>query len=111
MDNGYNGESAWWWYSSLKPYLLLLHLFRDGRLFPQELAAIYIRLFKSDEVTRDEELFQHLNGIFTALDSYRPDNDLSRFEIGLEELSGIVFRGLDEIEVWLRIRFSQDVDS
>lgn len=94
---GYGNEIAWW-YSPLRPYLLLLHLYADGRLSATELVSIYLPVFQQETQDLDDEQFHLLNGIFTALDSYEEDEDREPFYIGETELRDAILPALQRLE-------------
>jgi hypothetical protein len=60
------------WPAPLWPYAALLVAFCEGRLTPEEMEAVYFRLFQSDDREWPPEVFEPLNEVFLDLDAWWP---------------------------------------
>jgi Bacterial self-protective colicin-like immunity len=80
---------SWWehekWPSDLVPYAILIRAFLEERLTSREFRALFFALFKSDEKSRPQAIFDILDGLFADIDSYVYDHDLRRRIGGLNE--------------------------
>jgi Bacterial self-protective colicin-like immunity len=73
----------------LEPYVYLLQEFLDSKVTAGEFERRYLRLFKSDELIRPEDVFDVLDALFADVDAFDPE--------------GLIDEGLDETQLRDRV--------
>lgn len=77
----------WWlsWDPTVAPYAVLLRLFVDDRISPDELEVVFLRLYKADPTAWSDPIFDVLDRFFAEVDDYCPDPALRD---GVHDLDG-----------------------
>jgi hypothetical protein len=83
----------------LRPYVTLLLAFLSGRLTPTEFQAIFVPLFKRDDVWRPQEVYEALNGIFLSAEALKPcAAPTDPYAVTEEQLYRVAQEGLRRLE-------------
>ena len=70
----------------LQPYVVLLSSLVAGRLAPTEFQAVFVALFKSDQLWRPGEVYEILNEMFLTTEAYGPEIASSPYRVTEHEL-------------------------
>lgn len=83
----------------LRPYMTLLAAFLSRRLTATEFQAIFVPLFKGDDVWRPQEIYEVLNGIFLSAEALKPCADpTDPYAVTEEQLYRVTHEGLRRLE-------------